>query len=162
MRHQDLLDLGWKDVEASADDHVLLAVDDVDKAVGVLETDVSGVMPAEQLGFGGRLGVVVVVIHDDVTAHDDLALLPCAQQLAGLVHDGHAHHRALASGTAQPAFELGIGQSLGMVLRRKEGATHQRLALAIALGEYRAEQRHGLAQLLNGHGRCAIEQRTQG
>jgi hypothetical protein len=40
------LHLGRVDVEAAADDHVLLAVDDVQIPVGVLDADVARVMPA--------------------------------------------------------------------------------------------------------------------
>ena len=46
VRGQDVLDLGAVDVLAAGDDHVLLAVDDVEVAVLVLAHQVAGVEPA--------------------------------------------------------------------------------------------------------------------
>src|SRR5690606_23095704 len=67
------LDLRRVDVEPAADDHVLLAVDDVDEAVLVLEAHVAGELVATVAGRRRRLGVLVVAGHDAGAVDRDLA-----------------------------------------------------------------------------------------
>jgi hypothetical protein len=52
---QGALDLDRVDVLAAADEHVLLAVDDEEEAVGIDAGDVAGVKPAARIN--GRLRV---------------------------------------------------------------------------------------------------------
>src|SRR4029453_14248637 len=75
MAPQHLLDLAGEDVEAAGDDHVLLAIDDVDEAVLVDNADVAGMVPAEGRGLARRGLVIVVAQHDQAAAHHDLAAL---------------------------------------------------------------------------------------
>ena len=70
--HEDLLDLARVHVEATADDHVLGAVDDVVEAVLVPTGQVAGAEPAVPHHLGRGLGAVVVALHDVVTADGDL------------------------------------------------------------------------------------------
>ena len=53
-----LLDLDGRDVLAAGDDDVLLAVAQLDVAVGCQHAEVAGVEPAAAEGLGGRLGLV--------------------------------------------------------------------------------------------------------
>src|SRR3984885_8925922 len=57
VREQALLDLQRVDVLPAGDDHVLLAVDQVEQPVGVKRADVAGVAPAvaQDLGRGGAV-----------------------------------------------------------------------------------------------------------
>ena len=73
VRGQDVLHLGAVDVLAAGDDHVLLAVDDVDVAVLVLPHQVTGMEPAAAERLGGLLGLVPVPLHHQRAAVDDLA-----------------------------------------------------------------------------------------
>src|SRR5436853_141187 len=67
------LDLGRVDVDAAADDHVLLAAGDGEEAVGVLAGEVAGVEPAVGVERGGgRLGVVPVPPADVRAAQPEL------------------------------------------------------------------------------------------
>src|SRR4029450_10342374 len=91
MAPQHLLDLAGEDVEAAGDDHVLLAIDDVDEAVLVDNADVAGMVPAEGRGLARRGLVVVVAQHDQAAAHHDLAALAARQDTARLVHHLHPH-----------------------------------------------------------------------
>src|SRR5213594_79114 len=68
-----LLDLDGRDVFAARDDDVLLAVAQLDVAVGVHDGHVAGVEPAAAKGFGGGGRIVEVAGHDVVAAHDHLA-----------------------------------------------------------------------------------------
>src|SRR5215204_7053240 len=69
----DLLDLDRRDVLAAGDDDVLLAVADLDVAVGMHDPDVSGVEPAAVERRRGRSGIVEVPGHHVVAAHHHLA-----------------------------------------------------------------------------------------
>ena len=70
---QHLLDLARVDVETTAKDHVLLAVDDLVRTVGVPHTDVARMEPAVANRFRGRFGALQVTLHDVVSANADLA-----------------------------------------------------------------------------------------
>ena len=64
MAPQHLLELAREDVEATGDDHVLLAIDDVDEAVFADNADVAGMVPAEAGRLFGRGRVLVIAAHD--------------------------------------------------------------------------------------------------
>ncbi len=68
-----VFDLDRVHVLTAAVDHVLLAVDDVQQAIGVDPRDVAGVQPAVHERLGGRLGLVPVALHDVRAAHQQLA-----------------------------------------------------------------------------------------
>ena len=77
MSPDDLLDLGGIDVETTGNDHVLLAIDDIDEAIFVFHADIAGAVPA----VGGRdliRGVLVLVVprHHQGPADDNLTPLP--------------------------------------------------------------------------------------
>ena len=75
MLHHHPLDLGRVGVEAADDEHVLLAVGDVDVAVGVHHGDVAGVEPSLGIDRLGRLlRLVEVAGGHDVAPHQELAL----------------------------------------------------------------------------------------
>src|SRR4051812_15336277 len=75
MRAQHLLDLARIDVVAADDDHVLLAVADVEIAVGVDLADVAGIEPAVAQRLGGLLRPVAIALHDLRPARADFAEL---------------------------------------------------------------------------------------
>src|SRR5262245_40173643 len=79
-----LLDLDGRDVLSTGDDDVLLAVAELDVAVGVPDTDVPRVEPAAPERLGRGVGLLEVALHDVVAAHDDLA-----QRLAVLRNVSH-------------------------------------------------------------------------
>src|SRR2546428_1795743 len=68
-----LLDLDGRDVLAARDDDVLLAIAQLDVAVGVPHGQVAGVEPAAAEGLGAGVGLLELSFHHVVTAHDDLA-----------------------------------------------------------------------------------------
>src|SRR6266481_1183938 len=65
-----LLDLDGRDVLAARDDDVLLAVAQLDVAVGVHDGHVAGVQPAAAEGLDGGRRVVEVAGHHVIAAHD--------------------------------------------------------------------------------------------
>ncbi|MNL53410.1 hypothetical protein D3C87_1766540 [compost metagenome] len=93
MAPQHLLDFAGVHVEAAGNDHVLLAVGQVQVAFGVDVADVAGVQPAVDEGFGGLVRLLVVALHDQVAAHADLAGGTAWQDPLVIVHDLHADQR---------------------------------------------------------------------
>ena len=98
-----VLDLHAVDVLAAADQHVLCAVDDVDKTFFVDLRKVARLHPAVDEGLGRGLGLVPVAAHDDGAAIPEFAHLVRAQRLPLVAHDldlaggrGHAAARGLA------------------------------------------------------------------
>ena len=85
MGVQHRLDLGRVDVHPAADDHVLLAVADVDVALVVDVGDVADRLPAVAVADG--LGRPVVAVDRQGAADEQLARLPGGQFLAVLAHD---------------------------------------------------------------------------
>src|SRR4029453_17866659 len=93
---QCLLDVPWKDVEAAADDQILLAVDDVDVPVVVEAAQVAGVKPAVPDRLCGQPRRAPVPEHDRGRADADLANVPLAVD-AHLHAGGRLADRAEAS-----------------------------------------------------------------
>src|SRR5262245_16062264 len=87
MRVQHLLDLARIDVEASADDQVLLALDDEEEAVLVEAPHVAGVEPLRAYRPRGLVRVAIVPGHHVGTLHADLADLARRQRAVGVVLD---------------------------------------------------------------------------
>jgi hypothetical protein len=75
LQRQHALELLRGDVVALVvDDDVLLAVGDHDPAALVEVADVAGVQPAVDHGLRGLLVVAPVAEHDQLAAHEDLAV----------------------------------------------------------------------------------------
>ena len=84
---QDRLDLLGVQVLASADDHVLHAIDDAEVAVVVEHADVPGAQPAVDDGLCGGLGTPEVAPHDGRAGDQDLAALAVGDGVPVLVDD---------------------------------------------------------------------------
>ena len=115
-------------------DEVLLAVGDLDVAVGIDQADVAGVQPAVLDRRGGCRLVVPVAGHHQLAAHQDLAVLGDADLDVG-------ERRA-------DRVELG---AVGAVARDDR----RRLGLAVALQQAHAERREE-------HGDLVVERRAAG
>ncbi|MNS01806.1 hypothetical protein D3C72_330970 [compost metagenome] len=119
-------------VLATADDHVLEAVDDVDVTLLVHVGAVAGVHPAATQGLGGFLGVVPVAEHDVRAAHHHFAHGAARDRVVVFVDDAHGHPQPRPPGRTQPA----TGDAGGvMVFRAVGGDRWCGLGHAVALGE---------------------------
>src|SRR5580693_732619 len=121
---EDFFDLARIDVEATADDQVLLAVDDVVIAVVVNLSDVAGGEPAVG-GYGGRrrLGQVPVPFHDVVAADLDLTGLAWWDFVAVRIDDPHLDTFDRVSDRSRLAV------TIGMVERRDRGGFREPVTL---------------------------------
>src|SRR5207249_3604251 len=97
MLEQDVLHIAREDVEATADDEVLLPVQHVQVAVGVETADIAGVQPAAAQGRRGLRGRIPVASHHTVRADADLSVGPGRYAGVVVVPD-----RDLVAGDRQP------------------------------------------------------------
>jgi hypothetical protein len=101
------LDLGGVDVLPTGDEHVLLAVDDVEEAVGVPPGQVAGVKPAPRVDRRGAGGRVLEVTGEHRRAlEDQLAHLAGRDLPAVLADHGGAHE------PVRPADRAGLGHGV--------------------------------------------------
>ena len=175
----DALDFGAVDVLSAAQDHVLLAVADVEEAVLVDLGDVAGSEPAVLDRLRGRLRTVPVAADVHRRLHDQFALFAGRQFVAVVVDDLQFDDRARLAATVRlldqalvrvagaAGVRLGHSPAEGPVL-----VGHQNLqAIHHAAGDRRAAAGHrGQAaqvailerrrlQHLPGHRRHAVEGR---
>ena len=126
---QRILDVTREDVEAAADDQILLPVDDGEVAVVVEPAHVAGVQPAVADRLGRELGRVPVARHDQVGANADFA-----------VDDAHLGSRDGRADRPGPRAS-----------RRIRGDECRRLRQPVALADLDA--RHAPNEFLQGAGR---------
>src|SRR5207248_5860347 len=99
-------DLGGVHVEASDDEHVLLAVGDLHVAARIHHADVASVEPTVFDGGGGLLRLLEIPLGDVVALDNDLAGLTARNLLASVVDDPHLGIRDRAA--ARVGDRLGI------------------------------------------------------
>ena len=138
MPGKHILDFSRKDVETAGDDHVLAAIDDVEKTVGIATRKIAGVEPAVAKRLGRLLRLFPVAGHHQWPATADLADLAIGHLIAVVIE--------------QPDLEIADrraagGQPLRMVFGVVVHATQHRDAigrfrLTIELHENRAEAFH--------------------
>ena len=156
------LDLDGEDVEPARDDHVLLAVHDVDEAVVVLVADVAGVVPAMGADRRAALRVVEIAEGDEGAAHHDLAPFAGGQQIAVVVHHLDLDEDRRAAAAQQPMTLGGVGEGLQMIGRREDADGAGALRLSVDLGHAGAEEVDGLGHLVGRHRRAAIDEVVEG
>ena len=120
----DALDLGGGDILAAGNDHVLLAIGQVEKAVLIEIADVSGTKPVAEERGCGFLGILPVALRDLGPAQADFAVLAGRQAIAGIVTDfdldmgdgaaGRADLFDLAAGFHESVAAAGFGQAIGV------------------------------------------------
>ncbi len=153
------LDLGGVDVHASGDDHVVLAVEQVQEAVGVEPADVSGEQPSVAQRAGRGVGSVVVADHRVLGRRDDLTDLADRDGFTGIVDDADFGHRDGLATTGQAVDEFGVG---AVVFSTEPSDEVRRLGLAVELHEHRAEDGEPLAQAVDGDRGGAVENGAEG
>ena len=137
---QRVLDLGGIDVHAARDDHVPLAIADVDEALVVHPRDVPDGHPLAARGLRRRGRIAIVLVeHAVVATHEELARRARGHRTALVVED----HELDAGRGATAGARLAQN-----VLGAKHGV-HAELGRAVELVEHRTEQREGL--LLHAH-----------
>jgi hypothetical protein len=142
---EHLLDLPGVDVVAAPDDQVLLAVHDVEIALGVDPAHVAAVEPAVADRLGGGLGPLPVALHHVRPLDHDLAHIARRDLEIRVVHDAHPHP------ADRRADRAGLALPVGVVERGDRRGLRQPVPL-----EHRdAERLLETAQHLDGQGRAA-------
>ncbi len=108
---EGLLDLPRVDVVATADDHLLLAVDDEEVAVLIDPRHVAGEQPAVPHHLRGRVRAIPVALHHGVAPDRDLADLSGGQVVAVVVDDLHLD--ASDGGPDRARLSLALGMVEG-------------------------------------------------
>ena len=155
--HHRVLDFRRKDVEAAGDDHVLLAVDDVEKAVLVALADVAGVVPAIHRRFGARVRQFKIAAADNAAATDDFADLAHGQNIAVIVHQLDAHRIGRLPATCK-AFRVIASRRRRDDLRRQPRGDEVEFGLAVALAHAGPEHFDRLFQFLARHRRAGEQE----
>jgi hypothetical protein len=155
MLEQHGLDLGREQVLAAPDHHVLEASGDPAVAALVHRAEVAGVQPAVGVDRGaGRVGLVEVLVHDQVAARAELADLAGRHDLVGHgiddLHLGRGERHA-----------DGLGLVLGGVVEARLGDDRRRLGLAVDDAEAHPEARLDRAYQLRRHARASRAHRHQ-
>jgi hypothetical protein len=128
MGMQDRLDLRGVDVHPAADDHVVLAVADVDVALVVDVGDVTHGLPAITVADG--IGGAVVAVEGQGAADEELAGFAGGQLLAAGSHDLDLHGAVgPAAGARLPQLVLGrqdrVNAQLGRAVDLEQEAVAQ-------------------------------------
>ena len=82
MRRDDPFDFRWEDVEAPRNDHVPLAIDDVEIVVVIEISDIPRVMPSVALNKGGLLRMVYITDKFQPALDDDLTALTSGKKFS--------------------------------------------------------------------------------
>ena len=97
---QEVFDLDGVDVFTAGDDHVLLAVDQIDEAFLVLTGHIAGEEPVVLQDLVGGIGILIVAGHDTVALDNQLANVAGVHIYTVFVHDaGLPAVAGLADGT---------------------------------------------------------------
>ncbi|MND63791.1 hypothetical protein D3C80_551090 [compost metagenome] len=149
MAGNHVLDLCRVHVLAAADDHVLEAVDDVDVALLVHVSAVTGEQPAPAQGLGGFFGLVPVALHDVRAAHDDFAHGATGYFTALCVDDLDVHAIATAPHRTRQAT---VPRFKAVVFRRVGGNDRAGFGQAVAVYQFKLGQlgQHVLDHLASG------------
>ncbi len=89
-----LLDHLRVDVEPAGNDHVLLAIDQIEIAIAVHVADVAGQKAVADEGFSGFLFAIPVAARDVRTTDADFSGLPDRQNLLRIIQRHHIHFDA--------------------------------------------------------------------
>ena len=161
QRRDHVLDLARVEVVAAADDHVALAVDDRDVAVGVAPPQVAGRRPAVGVDhLGSRPGIVPVATHDDVAAHGDLTDLSAADLLTGAVDDLQLDERARAACRREPRRWLPRRVEAVIALRQRR-ERQRRLAQPVDLDKHVAKDAHRAGESVGRNRGGPVHDRAQ-
>src|SRR5437588_12361598 len=86
VRHQDFFDFTRIDVEATTNNHIFHAINNVDVAFFVPAANIAGMKLAVSERFSGRLESSVIVIHYIETATDGFISLVCTHIIVITIH----------------------------------------------------------------------------
>ena len=163
VRVEDVLDLGGEDLLAAGDDHVLLAIDDVEVALGVEGREVAGAEPAVDEGLGGLVGTLPVAGRDGGAARADLADGAAVgwDGAAVVADDGELDGDTRTAGLGAEAELLFGRQRLQVLLQEAEGQVRARLGHAVGLDVLAAHHAHDLAHDLGRDRRAAGQDAAQ-
>src|SRR3984893_17791268 len=142
MAQQYLLDLARIDVAAAADDHVLRAVAQGQKAGFVKAAEIAGMQPAAAQCLVRRFRVLPIAFHHAIALRDDLTDLAGRQLAVAIVDDLDEDPGARHAARPEPLAPMRMVR-VGVHALVEPSDRHRRLALTIELVEARGEETQG-------------------
>ena len=118
-------------VVTAADQHIVLAIDNVEKSVRVHSADVAGMQPTVTHRFRGFFRSLPIVRHQLQAAANDFARLTDGDFVVIIVNDFRLDEGIGTSARADAVMFVGL----------QAGDHHGGFRLAVGLGKYRAERR---------------------
>src|SRR5437762_2050689 len=88
---QDLLDLPWVDIIASANDHIFLTVEQVEVALCIHHTDIARMQPSPSQRLSRFVRSIPVPHHDNASSCGNFANLPGCHLVIVVIDDTHLH-----------------------------------------------------------------------
>src|SRR5690606_6999220 len=134
------------DVVATGNQHVVFAVDNIEKAVLIHDADITGVEPAAAERFGGFIRFLPVVGHQLRAANHNFASFAGGQWIVVFIKDGNVGN---GKGTA-------TGADAVVVFRLQTGDDHRAFRLAVALDKNTAKTVFGALHQGGGNGRGTV------
>src|SRR3546814_4453524 len=119
MTEHNLLDLPGKHVEAARDDHVPLAVDDIDVTVCVTPAEVAAELPAIAADGRGCVRVLVKLRHLHCRAEGDLTHLVIGRDLACFGNDLGSGERRSEEHTSELQSLMRISYAVFCLKKKK-------------------------------------------
>src|SRR5271154_4517041 len=147
QRHDAGFDLDTVDVKASADNHIFLAVDDVDISMLVDVSHIAGMVPTMPADLGRGLRQFMVARREQRAIGYDFSNLVRGKDLASIVHDGETNRRRGLAATAE-ALRMISGCGRRYSFRVEKSEEHGSFGLSERLTHARAEDFHTLLKFV--------------
>ena len=152
MGRDDIFNFTGVNVEATSDDHVLLAIDDVEEPFVVSSCHIASVEPSILKGLGGLLRLSEIALHVERTPHTNFTRFAVWHHVAVVIEKRDVQPRHGAPTTGQPFKVVGV-----VVFFAQNGDRHRAFGLAVELEEDRPHTADTFGQARRRNGRGAVE-----
>ena len=108
MGRDDIFNFTWVNVEATSDDHVLFAIDDVEEPFVIGSCHIASVEPSMLKGLSRLFGLSEVPLHIERTPHTDFTRFAVWHQVAVVIEKRDVQPRHGAPTTGQTFEVVGV------------------------------------------------------
>ena len=152
--HDGCFHFAREHIETTRNDHVLLAIHNVEEAVFIAISDIARMVPTKCANFRRGLRQVEVAGRNERSASDNLSGLIGRQELSLIIHDCEAHAVGGFAAASQ-ALRVISGGSGGHGSPIQPRHQHGNFRLAVALAQTGAENFHSLFEAIGRHRRSS-------
>src|SRR5882757_8353956 len=148
------------DVKTASDNHVLLAIHNVDETIIVCVADVPRMVPSMCPDFSGRFRHFVVAGSHQSSPCDDFSGLIGRKNLSFVIHDGQTHRGSWPATTAQTLGMKSISSGVDR-MAIQPGEQHGSFGLSITLAEAGTKSFDSLLEFVGGYRRTGKQKYAQ-